>query len=355
MDGRELFVPPWYVSESPAETDMNVCSIIWGFSLCSALFTATKAVRQSWSAYKKDRLLSTYLVLVWAEWSASVVISIISWLFLRETIPPSTNLLLASGYSLSFVSIAYMCLWVVQMHCILQIIINRVSLVMVNRVHARYLKLGVFFIVLTINISVFCIWIPARLQINETYVRVNDIWDRIEKAIFAVVDAGLNCCFMWTVRTNLIAAGLVKYQPLFRFNLMMVCISVALDVVLIGSMSIGTGVIYIQFHPLVYLTKLYIELNMAELLAKVVRATNPITTATDTGDTLCVRDISINKCTQMGLPIRSHRDYSINLTNMGRGMDLGEQGVRYPGIDYHMALRASVSHSEWGDTTLGDI
>lgn len=116
------------------------------------------------------------------------------------------------------------------MHCILQIIINRVSLVMVNKTQARRLRLGVFLIVIVINISVFCIWIPARLQINDTYEHVNDIWDRAEKAIFAVVDAGLNCYFMWTVRTGLISAGLVKYQPLFRFNLMMAGISVALDV-----------------------------------------------------------------------------------------------------------------------------
>jgi ethanolamine transporter EutH len=116
------------------------------------------------------------------------------------------------------------------MHCILQIIINRVSLVMVSKSQARYLKWGVFSIVVVINISVFCIWIPARLQINAKYIQVNDIWDRTEKAIFAVVDASLNCYFMWTVRTNLISAGLVKYQALFRFNLVMVCLSVALDV-----------------------------------------------------------------------------------------------------------------------------
>lgn len=116
------------------------------------------------------------------------------------------------------------------MQCILQIIINRVSMIMENKTHARYLKLGVFAIVVVINISVFCIWIPARLQINKTYERINGIWDRAEKAIFAVVDAALNFYFMWMVHTNLISAGLVKYQPLFRFNSMMVCISVALDV-----------------------------------------------------------------------------------------------------------------------------
>lgn len=128
------------------------------------------------------------------------------------------------------------------MHCILQIIINRVSLVMVNKNRARRLRLVIFIIVIMINITVFCIWIPARLQINETYIRVNDVWDRTEKGVFAVVDAGLNCYFIYNVRTSLIKAGLTKYTPLFRFNLMIICISMALDVILIGSMSMGTGI-----------------------------------------------------------------------------------------------------------------
>ena len=43
-------------------------------------------------------------------------------------------------------------------------------------------------------------------------------------------------------------------------------------VILIGSMSLGQGFFYVQFHPLVYLFKLHIELNMADLIAKVVRS-----------------------------------------------------------------------------------
>lgn len=123
-----------------------------------------------------------------------------------------------------------MVLWVVQMQCILQIIINRVTLVVVNKAFAKRLRLIVFFIVLLINISVFIIWMPARLQISQTYVHVNDIWDRIEKGIFAVVDACLNVYFLWTVRHNLIAAGLTKYKPLYRFNMAMICCSISLDV-----------------------------------------------------------------------------------------------------------------------------
>jgi hypothetical protein len=29
-----------------------------------------------------------------------------------------------------------------------------------------------------VNISVYCIWIPARLQVSERYEFLNTIWDR---------------------------------------------------------------------------------------------------------------------------------------------------------------------------------
>ncbi|KAH7114784.1 hypothetical protein B0J13DRAFT_656089 [Dactylonectria estremocensis] len=53
----------------------------------------------------------------------------------------------------------------------------------------------------------------------------------------------------------------------------MVAISMSLDIVLIGSVSIGNGFIYVKFHPLVYMLKLQIEMNISSLIVKVVRAT----------------------------------------------------------------------------------
>lgn len=45
---------------------------------------------------------------------------------------------------------------------------------------------------------------------------------------------------------------------------------------------------YIQFHPLTYLVKLHIELNLAELIGKVVQATNPLNvTDLESGTTAC--------------------------------------------------------------------
>lgn len=189
-------------------------------------------------------------------------------------------------------------LWVIQIQCTMQIIINRIALLMVNPAQVRTLKLSVLALITLINISVFCIWIPAQLQISQTYININIVWDRMEKAIIAVVDVGLNFYFIHLVRARLIANGLTKYTRLFHFNLVMIAISLSLDVsyppsspaarndlltrlpqvILIGVMSLPSSVVYIQFHPLVYLVKLHIEMNIADLIACVVRESNPHST-----------------------------------------------------------------------------
>ncbi|PNP60605.1 hypothetical protein FNYG_14667 [Fusarium nygamai] len=144
---------------------------------------------------------------------------------------------------------------------------------MVDKRNVAKIRWGVAIILGIINISSFIIWIPAQLQISEMWVHVNHYYDRTEKAIFLVIDASLHLYFIYLVRVRLIANGLDKYTPLFRFNIFMVAISMSLDVILIGSMSIGNGFIYVQFHPLVYTIKLHIEMNISSLIVKVARAT----------------------------------------------------------------------------------
>ncbi|KAK8053134.1 hypothetical protein PG996_012435 [Apiospora saccharicola] len=254
-----FLVPPWYRSGTPQANDMELCSIIWGASMACAVFTASKAGHQTWIVCKRKKRFNAYVAMIWAEWASSVTISIVCWFFLKGKINPRFH---KGGGGI--------------MQCILQIILNRVSVLALDRRRARQLQLGTFVAITMINISVFCIWIPAQLQISGSYTRLNDIWDRTEKAVFATIDAGLNAYFLWVVRTKLISNGLTKYWVLFRYNIFMVCISVSLDIILIGSMSLPSGLIYIQFHPLTYLIKLHIELNLAELIGKVVQATNPL-------------------------------------------------------------------------------
>lgn len=112
----------------------------------------------------------------------------------------------------------------------MQILANRLALILYNPDKARRIKIGLAIAIGIINVSVFCIWVPARLQISETYIRANVVWDRAEKCIFTVIDASLNAYFMWLVKSKLVANGLTQYMLIYRFNLCMVFISISLDV-----------------------------------------------------------------------------------------------------------------------------
>jgi hypothetical protein len=92
--------------------------------------------------------------------------------------------------------------------------------------------------VTSINISVFFIWIPARLQISYKYHVINEYWDRIEKGLYLMVDAALNWYFLRTVKANLISNGLTKYNKIVRFNQRIVILSLLMDAMIIAAMSI---------------------------------------------------------------------------------------------------------------------
>ncbi|KAH7108995.1 hypothetical protein B0J13DRAFT_579362 [Dactylonectria estremocensis] len=257
-----FLVPDTYVAVPPSFDDLLVASIIWGCTLATGAFSGTKAVQQTWALWKRSRRIQPYVIMVWAEWIVNFVIGALAWVFLRGFIEPSF-----------WIYFFFLVLWVIQIQCICGIIINRIGLLMIDKRNVAKIRWGVAIILGLINISGFIIWIPAQLQISEMWVHINHYYDRTEKAIFLVIDASLHLYFIYLVRVRLIANGLHKYTPLFRFNMFMVAISMSLDVILIGSMSIGNGFIYVQFHPLVYTIKLQIEMNISSLIVKVARAT----------------------------------------------------------------------------------
>jgi hypothetical protein len=97
--------------------------------------------------------------------------------------------------------------------------------------------IGAAVFVTAINVSVFFIWMPARLQVSRKYHLINEYWDRVEKSLYLVVDA-LNWYFLKTVKANLIANGLTKYNKLVQFNKRIVVASLLMDVMIIAAMSI---------------------------------------------------------------------------------------------------------------------
>jgi hypothetical protein len=73
---------------------------------------------------------------------------------------------------------------------------------------------------------------------SPTMVAFNEIWERLEKSFFLIVDCGLNLYFLYLVRYRLIADGLSKYWRLLHFNAAILLVSLSMDILLLGMLSL---------------------------------------------------------------------------------------------------------------------
>ncbi|GAA5854110.1 hypothetical protein JCM8547_008231 [Rhodosporidiobolus lusitaniae] len=246
--------PYSYVNAEVSETDLHVATIAFGWVLGFVTYNFV-------TAWNQTHKFSVYVVLIWGEMAASFIFAVLAWLFVIGKISHS--------FAFFFILLS---LWVIQVQFLLQIIINRVNLLWSDRKAQSRLKWGVALGISIINISVYCIWLPARLQISDRWIAINDIWDRVEKCIYLVVDAGLNLLFMRVVKQRLVDRGLDRYRPLVRTNMLLILVSMSMDVLIIGMMSLPNTLVYIMFHPVAYLVKLQIEMSLGALIVEISSA-----------------------------------------------------------------------------------
>ncbi|KAF4609613.1 hypothetical protein G7Y89_g15842 [Cudoniella acicularis] len=188
------------------KTDLAVASIAWGFTVGFGFFTAWTATKQTTIIRRRYGIMRLNSPYVW----------MICFLFFFSTLTT----------------------WALEAQFLLQIIINRISILLTDRRKAKNLKIWTAVLITAITISVYCIWIPARLQTSERFIYINSIWDRCEKVIYLLVDAALNAYFILTVQRRFVRHDLLK------------------------------------FHPLAYIVKLNIEMSMADLIVKISNNTN---------------------------------------------------------------------------------
>ncbi|KAI3391135.1 hypothetical protein diail_7920 [Diaporthe ilicicola] len=232
----KTLLPPQFVLEEVTSDDFVIASLAWGFTLGFGWLTVSTAITQSaktWRRYGSRSIHNTYIC-----------------------------------FAFYFTILTT---WALQVQFLLQIIINRCSILLPDKRAARRLKFYVALLITAINISVYCIWVPARLQISERYIHINKIWDRTEKVIYLLVDAVLNLYFIIIVKRNLVANGLKKYKRLTNFNIFIIGFSLSMDILIISMMSLHNTFVYMQFHPLAYMVKLNIEMTMADLIAKIAK------------------------------------------------------------------------------------
>ncbi|KAF5257557.1 hypothetical protein FOXYS1_11911 [Fusarium oxysporum] len=244
---------------------MDLASIYFGLFLGVFVFTFAKAVQQTRGIWRRTQSLHHgYLYMIWVEVWVNFVFALVTFLYLNDIIPGSVGFYLFTGNDQ----------WDRNRTQLLpQIIANRVALIMTNKRRARKLKWGLVLAIGCINIAVAYIWTVAHLDGATPFqVRLNLGFEKAEKSFFLVVDLALNLYFLYLVRFRLIADGLSKYWRLFNFNAGMVVVSTSMDILLLGFLSLPDPYLYVQFAPLAYIVKLYIELLMANLISKVVRS-----------------------------------------------------------------------------------
>ncbi|GAA6060028.1 hypothetical protein JCM10212_001025 [Sporobolomyces blumeae] len=225
-----------YKPEPFTTQDLKISTLAFGF----VLGFIVPCMSTAWSQTHK---VSAYTIMIWGEIIVCFIFAVICWLYLIDIIP----------HTFAF-------------------FFSRVNLLWSDRRNQNRLKYGVAILITSINISVYCIWIPSRLQINHTYEVVNNIWDRVEKCIYLVVDAALNWLFMHTVNKRLVGQGLERYRPLVNFNRNLIAVSIACDCCIIGLMSYGNSFVYMSFHPVAYLIELKIELALGDLIVSISSA-----------------------------------------------------------------------------------
>ncbi|KFG80254.1 hypothetical protein MANI_011225 [Metarhizium anisopliae] len=244
--------------------DIQIATLAAGFTLGFGFLTVWEAIKQT--RRNKRPCRSAYIYMIWGEILANLAIGVVGYLLLDGIISPTVPVLFC-----------ILCLWVLQIQLLMQIIINRIAIIAEHRSTIFKLKWGTAFAITCINIAVFCIWIPAHTvpPASQVYVDINRVWDRISKILILLVDAGLNYYFLRTVKRRLILQhALTKYTPLVSFNAKLMVLSVCMDGLLIGLMSLPNQVVYIQFHPVAYMVKLNIEMSMADLITRLARSEN---------------------------------------------------------------------------------
>lgn len=94
-----FLLPDHFELKKPSSNDMNIASIAWGFSLGVGIFTGAKGLKQTIKSWKRGTRTNIYLILLWLEWTSSTIMSTVTWLYLRQHIPPGFPIFFVIGMS----------------------------------------------------------------------------------------------------------------------------------------------------------------------------------------------------------------------------------------------------------------
>ncbi|KAH0613514.1 uncharacterized protein H6S33_005400 [Morchella sextelata] len=255
-----FLVSPNYKPLELQKRDHEISLIAWGFTLGFGYLVAWKGYKQTSRIPRRKRFKSMYFWLIWGEVISVFGYGCLTWLHVSEYVGPSFWLFLGIWV-----------FWTVQTNTQSQIIINRIAVIIVDKRQIKLVRRWVFAVIMVLCFISAFTWIGASLQINSRFIRGEEVHTRLEGVIFICIDIFLNLYFIKSVKKHLLEAGLEKYRPLTNFVIGIICISIGVDIVVVGMMSYHNPRIWLQFHPLGFIIKLNIELSMADLIRKIAR------------------------------------------------------------------------------------
>lgn len=228
--------------------DMKLATLAFGWTIGFGYFV-------TWHVIQLTKRPNAFIIMCWLQILVCATLATVCWLYLCGIIE-------YSFWCYFTIVIA----WALQVQFYLQIIVNRMCTLLRTPRQRFWLKFTTAVWIAAINISVCCVWVPAKLQISKQYHDLNLWWDRVEKILYLITDGVLNYVFVRLIKKRLGAAGLTKCDELIRFNEKITAVSIAMDILIITMMSHPNDFVYMQFHPLAYIVKLEIELCTSELM-----------------------------------------------------------------------------------------
>ncbi|KAI5894434.1 uncharacterized protein SCHCODRAFT_02667437 [Schizophyllum commune H4-8] len=329
---------PAYEELVVTRTDLVIATIL-GFGYFVALHCVREVVRA--------RRVTTYLFLIWGELLACLIYGTTCWLYLYEVIPPSFGIFFTTTT-----------VWAFQVQLLLQIICNRIGILMDTPRQRKCLKLAIAFLVLLINISVYVVWVPSKMGVGENFKKVNVWWDRVEVSCdhdvwFLTVCVALLAFCTNTQAHSIAFVQLTKYDTLVRYNTGIAIVSCAMDVFIICMMSLRNDFVYNQVHPVAYIVKLNIEIAMSDLIRKVASSTGlhiygeaSSTSGGTSGTRMRTDNITTSGFRSRTNPVEVHIGTEI-MTTQDPGMPLEELDSKRGGTKRDLGVSSGSASDVW--------
>lgn len=129
--------------------DRTLSALAAGFSLGFGFLTVWEAIKQT--QRNQDPLRSVYIYMIWGEIAANIGLGVMGWALLNGVITATVPVLFF-----------FLFFYVFEVQLLMQIIVNRIAIIAETQETVQRVKWTTAGVITTINIVVFCIWIPAH-------------------------------------------------------------------------------------------------------------------------------------------------------------------------------------------------